>query len=158
MTRLVCAALALALSAASFDLLAQNKKDRDPVLAAMLQKKLRSAHLVLDGVATGNFKDIRVGGQELIRLAKSETWRLIESPQYDRYSDEFVRATQKLVKKAEEKNIDGAALAYVEMTLSCVRCHQYVREHRRDARLDLEPRDGLRPQFASRDRAAILIP
>ena len=26
-----------------------------------------------------------------------------------------------LVKKAKEKNIDGTALAYVEMTLSCVR-------------------------------------
>jgi cytochrome c556 len=117
----------------------QDKKgDRDEILAEMMQKKLKSAHLVLDGVAIGDFKKIANGGEELIRLAKSETWQLIRSPHYERHSADFVRTTENLVKKAKEKNMDGAALAYVEMTLSCVRCHQYVREHRRDARLNLD--------------------
>jgi len=113
------------------------KKDRDEVLAEMMQKKLKNAHLVLDGVAVGDFKKIGNAGEELIRLAKSETWQLILSPHYERHSADFIRATESLVKKAQEKNMDGTALAYVEMTLSCVRCHQYVREHRRDARLNL---------------------
>jgi hypothetical protein len=82
----------------------------------------------------------------LIKLAKSETWQLIRSPYYERHSADFIQRTESLVKKAKEKNMDGAALAYVEMTLSCVRCHQYVREHRRDASVPLNMRD-----FASFD-------
>ncbi|MBI2806436.1 MAG: hypothetical protein HYX68_15760 [Planctomycetes bacterium] len=139
MKRIICAATALALITIPFNVSGQDKKkDRDEILAQMMQKKLKSAHLVLDGVAIGDFKKIANGGEELIRLAKSETWQLIRSPHYERHSADFIRATGNLVKKARDKNMDGAALAYVEMTLSCVRCHQYVREHRRDARLDAE--------------------
>lgn len=139
MKRFICAAMALALATIPFNITAQDKREnRDEILAAMMQKKLKSAHLVLDGVAIGDFKKVAHGGEELIRLAKSETWQLIRSPHYERHSADFIRTTDNLVKKAQEKNMDGTALAYVEMTLSCVRCHQYVREHRRDARLDLE--------------------
>jgi hypothetical protein len=137
MKRILCGVTVFALALIPFNVSGQDKKpDRDEVLAAMMQKKLKSAHLVLDGVAIGDFKKMAGGGEELIKLAKSETWQLIRSPHYERHSADFIRATETLVKKAKEKNMDGAALAYVDMTLSCVRCHQYVREHRRDARLD----------------------
>jgi hypothetical protein len=139
MKRLILTLIALAALVVPFRAVGQDKGDRDELLAKMMQKKLKSAHLVLDGVAVGNFKQMESGGEELIRLAKSETWQLIRSPNYEIHSADFVRATEKLVKKAKEKNMDGAALAYVEMTLSCVRCHQYVREHRRDARLPSLP-------------------
>jgi hypothetical protein len=35
-----------------------------------------------------------------------------------------------MVKMAKDKNLDGAALAYVQLTMSCVNCHKYVREIR----------------------------
>ena len=135
MKQVLCGAAAFALAFIPLAVSGQDKRDKDEILAEMMQKKLKSAHLVLDGVALGDFKKIANGGEELTRLAKSETWQLIRSPLYERHSADFVRTTENLVKKAKEKNMDGAALAYVEMTLSCVRCHQYVREHRRDARL-----------------------
>jgi hypothetical protein len=144
MKRFFGSVLVLTLSLVPFAVSGQEKKkqaERDEVLAAMMEKKLKSAHIILDGVALADFKKVAGGGEELIRLAKSETWQLIRSPYYERHSVDFIQATEKLVKKAKEKNMDGVALAYVEMTLSCVRCHQYVREHRRDARLepDLSP-------------------
>jgi cytochrome c556 len=139
MKRILFAVTMLTLALIPFSAAGQEKKeDRDEVLAKMMQKKLKSAHTVLDGVVTADFKKVANGGEELIRLAKSETWQLIRSPHYETHSANFIRATEKLVKKAQEKNMDGTALAYVEVTLSCVRCHEYVREHRRDARIDLE--------------------
>ncbi len=136
MKSVLCSMTVFTLALIPFSVSGQDKKnDKDEVLAEMMRKKLKSAHLVLDGVAIGDFKKIATGGEELIRLAKSETWQLIRSPHYERHSADFVRAAESLVKKAKEKNMDGAALAYVDMTLSCVRCHQYVREHRRDVRL-----------------------
>lgn len=139
MKRFLLTSVALALVTVPFHASGQEKKDRDEILAEMMVKKLKNAHQVLDGVATANFKQMETGGEELIRLARSETWQLIRSPSYEIHSADFIRTTEKLVKKAKEKNMDGAALAYVEMTLSCVRCHQYVREHRRDARHEGNP-------------------
>jgi len=136
MRRILFPAAVLTLTALSLTASGQDKGNQDPILAAMMKKKLTSAHLVLDGVALGDFKKMANGGEELIGLAKSETWQLIRSPDYEMHSRNFIRAAEKLVKKAKEQNMDGAALAYVEMTLSCVQCHQYVREHRRDVRLD----------------------
>ena len=37
------------------------------------------------------------------------------------------RIAEKLEKSAKDKRLDGATLAYVDMTLSCVECHKYVR-------------------------------
>jgi hypothetical protein len=45
-------------------------------------------------------------------------------------SNEFRRAVENLQEKAAQKNLDGAALGYVELTFSCVKCHKYVREAR----------------------------
>ena len=137
MKKFIGSAMILTLVFLPFQATGQDKKpDRDEILAEMMVKKLKSAHHVLDGVAIGDFKKVASGGEELVRLAKSETWQLIRSPYYERHSKDFILATEKLVKKANEKNMDGVALAYVEVTLSCVRCHQYVREHRRDVRLE----------------------
>ena len=55
------------------------------------------------------------------------------------HSNEFRRAAETIVQKAKDKNLDGVALAYLDMTMTCIRCHRYVREVR-DARLP-EPRD-----------------
>ena len=71
MKRIICAATAIVLTAMPFAVSGQDKKDRDEILAAMMQKKLKSAHLVLDGVAIGDFNKITNGGEELIRLGFS---------------------------------------------------------------------------------------
>ena len=44
---------------------------------------------------------------------------------------------KQVVKSAKDKNLDGAALTYVELTRTCVKCHKYVREVRQ-AGLDLD--------------------
>jgi hypothetical protein len=146
MKRILFAVAVLILAVVPFKGSGQDKQQKDAILVEMMQKKVKSAQLVLEGIATADSKMIAKNAEELIRLAKSTTWPLILSPQYERHNAEFVRAAEKLVQKAKDKNTDGAALAYVEMTLSCVRCHEYVREHRRDARLDLE---GLPAPLAS---------
>ena len=120
-----------------FHVAGQGKKERDRVVAEMMQKKLKSAQSVLEGIAKADFKKISANADELISLAKSETWQLIRSPRYEVFSNEFIRAAENLAQKARDKNVDGAALAYVELTLTCVRCHQFVRDLR-DARLDPE--------------------
>ena len=35
----------------------------------------------------------------------------------------FQNANEQLIRMADEEKLDGAALAYVQLTLNCVNCH-----------------------------------
>jgi cytochrome c556 len=130
MKRVLLAVTILSMALTPLGVSGQGKKQRDNVVAEMMQKKLKSAQLVLEGVAIADHKKITQGAEDLIQLAKTTTWQLVRSPRYEMHSNDFIRAAENLVQKARDKNVDGAALAYVEMTLTCVRCHQYVRDLR----------------------------
>jgi hypothetical protein len=109
------------------------KKVRD-----LMRKKLVNSQKVLEGIAVNDFKLIAKHADELIDLSKEAEWRVLKTPQYEIHSNEFRRSAETLIKNAKDKNLDAAALSYVEMTLTCVRCHKYVREERM-TRLDLDP-------------------
>jgi len=53
-------------------------------------------------------------------------------PDYENYSNEFRRNVQGLMKNTKDENLDGCALSYVKLALTCVKCHKYVRELRMD--------------------------
>jgi hypothetical protein len=42
-------------------------------------------------------------------------------------TNEFQRLCDELAEKSRAKNIDGATLAYLRLTMNCVNCHKYVR-------------------------------
>jgi hypothetical protein len=96
----------------------------------LMREKLKNAQGVLEGLALNDFKKIVKHGEELIQISKNAEWQAIKSPRYELYSNEFRRAIEAMIEKSEAKNLDGAALSYVEMTLSCVKCHKYVRDTR----------------------------
>ena len=77
------------------------------------------------------------GGGEAMRLVASHpSFELVyaagEGSAGSRLVNHFPGVPAKLaelvIEKAKAKSIDGATLAYVEMTVTCVRCHQYTRE------------------------------
>lgn len=100
------------------------------VVQELMQKKLKSAQHVLEGLALADFAKITRSAEDLIQHSKTLEWRVLRTPRYELHTNEFRRAAENLIDKAKQKNIDGAALAYVELTLSCVRCHQHVRDVR----------------------------
>jgi hypothetical protein len=98
--------------------------------------KLRHGKLLLEAIALSNFAKIQHEAEELIQLSKTAEWMVHKTPRYEMHSNEFRRAAEVMIQKAKQKNIDGVALAYVELVLSCVKCHQHTRELR-DARLPM---------------------
>jgi hypothetical protein len=99
-------------------------------VAALMKRKLQHSQKILEGVALNDFDLIRKNADELIDVSKQAEWKVIKTPQYEVWSNEFRRNADDLVKSAKDKNLDGAALSYVELTLTCVKCHKYVREVR----------------------------
>lgn len=108
----------------------------------LMAAKLLNSQKLLEGIAIGDFKKITTSAEELIELTKTEEWLMHKTPRYQLHSNEFQRAADTLIRKAKDKNMDGTTLAFFEMTMSCVRCHQHVREIR-DARLPNVPLDRI---------------
>jgi hypothetical protein len=96
--------------------------------------KLTNAQKLLEGLATAKFDKIEKHANELIRISKTAEWLAAsKNPRYEQFSNEFQRAAEEVARKAKDKNMDGVTLAYFDLTKSCVRCHQHLRETR-DAR------------------------
>lgn len=137
---LVAAALALCLPV--FQGHGQEPKGKpDQKVEGLMRRKLESSQKVLEGVAVNDFKMITKHADELIDISKQAEWKVIRTPQYELHSNEFRRIASELVKNAKDKNLDGAVLTYVELTMTCVKCHKYVREVRQ-ASLDLDSLRG----------------
>ncbi len=96
----------------------------------IMQQKLGHAQKLLEGLAIKDFAIIEKHADELGILSKRAEWLVLKTPEYTRHSDDFRRHCETMSRMAKEKNLDGCALAYVQMTMSCVNCHKYVREVR----------------------------
>ena len=115
-------------------LVAPGRTDEDPV-DAFMRAKLTHSKEVLEGLTLEDFDQIAKHGQELSLLSQAAAWNVLQTPEYKQHSLEFRRSADSLTKAAKNKNLDGAALAYVDVTLKCVNCHKYVRGVRTAQRL-----------------------
>ena len=105
-------------------------------LSKLMVEKLNNSKMLLEGIALGDFNKITRSAENLIQISKTAEWFVYKTPRFELHSNEFRRAAENIVQRAKDKNLDGVTLAYFELTMGCVRCHQYVREVR-DARLPL---------------------
>jgi hypothetical protein len=96
----------------------------------LMQRKLTNSQKILEGIAVNKFDLIEQGADELIQVVKEAEWKVLKTPLYDFYSTDFGRIAKSIKENAQKRNLDAAALAYVDMTLMCVKCHKHVRETR----------------------------
>jgi hypothetical protein len=95
-----------------------------------MAEKLKQAQRLLDGLATNDFAKIAASADALMLISKAAEFTAVKTPGYEMHTNNFRRALEQIAKKAKDKNLDGATLGYVDMTLTCVRCHQSTREER----------------------------
>jgi hypothetical protein len=116
------------------------QRPREP--NTLMTEKLDSSKTLLEGIALADYKKISSSAERLIQLSKLANWFVYKTPRYELHSDEFRRAADNIVQKAADKNLDGVTLAYFDLTMSCVRCHQHIREVR-DARIPAPGNKGI---------------
>ncbi len=98
-----------------------------------MRPKLEHAQRVLEGLTLEDHQLVASNAKSLMALSEAADWQVLPGPEYVRYSQEFQRLTQELIKAANQKNTDSATLAYVQLTMNCVNCHKHIREARRTA-------------------------
>jgi hypothetical protein len=97
---------------------------------SLMKAKAGYAHRLLDAVVMGELETAREQAFRLKAVAETADWNVMDTPEYVRESEAFLRATERLLQAAGSKNHEATALAYVELTLSCVHCHRYVNANR----------------------------
>ena len=97
------------------------------LLRAFMRKKLAASDHVLEGLAIEDFELIGEGAKQLSTIAAAAEFMAFNDPEYIQHADDFRRIVNKLAVAAKEKRLDGAALAYLDVTISCIDCHRHVR-------------------------------
>ena len=64
----------------------------------------------------------------MILMSKAAEWRAQEGERYAQETAQFVAAAKDLVRQARKRNIDGATLSYLQLTMNCVDCYKHIRE------------------------------
>jgi len=93
-----------------------------------MKKKLEYSEKLLKGLADADFEALAKTGRSMNALSQMEKWVRGNVPEYRTQLQMFRNANEQLIRAAEKENLDGAALAYVQMTLSCVNCHKVIRD------------------------------
>jgi hypothetical protein len=93
-----------------------------------MHAKQQATHNILTGLTEGNFDKIRKNAEAMSLLDYLEGYARADVPGYKRQLSTFDSANRELIRQAREKNIEGATLAYTQLTISCIRCHQIVRD------------------------------
>jgi hypothetical protein len=92
----------------------------------LMARKLAHAQGVLSALATEDYGKMSENAEELLKLAEKQ-WIAVDTPEYRSHLKDFWIVADGIRSSAAEKNVDGATLAYVQMTISCVKCHKYLR-------------------------------
>lgn len=97
-----------------------------------MKSKQQSAQSIFAGLTQGDFDEVERSARRMLFVNVLEQW--LRDEDFTRESDyrgqlnAFEFAAKELVRHAEDENMDGALEAYVQMSQSCVRCHQLIRD------------------------------
>jgi hypothetical protein len=93
-----------------------------------MQKKLEYSEKILAGLATQDFEQVGKNARAMNALTQMEKWIRGGTPPYRAQLLIFQNANEQIIRMADEKRLDGAALACVQLALSCVNCHKVIRD------------------------------
>ena len=100
---------------------------KQPRSATFMAQKLDFSRDIVEGLSTENFPLISKASQDLMLLSHEADWNVVTTPEYLKASSEFRETVTRLRDAGKTRNLDAATLAYFEVTLNCVRCHQRLR-------------------------------
>lgn len=93
-----------------------------------MDKKLEYSKKVLEALTSGRYDEIEANAEQMRLLGKIEGFVRRRNPSYSSHLQSFDLATNELTRQSRAKNIEGATLAFHQLTTSCVVCHQSLRE------------------------------
>src|SRR5262245_32577369 len=99
--------------------------------SAWMKQKLELSQNILSGLTKGDFEAVELNAQRMNIVNYLEKWAAADKPEYVDYKRQlsyFEMANREILRQSRAKSVEGATLAYNQLTVSCVQCHQVVRK------------------------------
>jgi hypothetical protein len=106
----------------------EKKPGKKKEASLWMTRKLEFAQKILRGLTEADFELIEKEAGRMQVVGYLEEWDRGDTPEYKRQLRYFTDANKELIRQAKNKNINGATLAYTQLTLSCVQCHNLIRD------------------------------
>jgi hypothetical protein len=99
-------------------------------MTKLMRKKLEHAQKLLEGIAINDLKKVDENAGDLMTLSKLAEFRALKTLDYERHTNDFRRTLDDMRRGVKNRNLEAVTLSYMDMTMTCVRCHTHVRETR----------------------------
>jgi len=93
-----------------------------------MKRKLEYSQNILSGIAKSDFEAIESNAQSMRNLSKIEGFIRRQAPGYATQLHVFEESNDEIIRQARKHNVEGTALAFTQLTISCVNCHKHLRE------------------------------
>jgi hypothetical protein len=102
----------------------------DKAVRQFMRQKLEHSQKVLEGLTREDYTLIATNARAMKALSEDAQWKVSPNIKYVRMSTEFQNLADELAQNAKQRNLDGATLTYVKLTINCIECHKLVRDER----------------------------
>ena len=98
-----------------------------PDARPVMQRKLVHGQQLFQFVVRENFPLIQREARVLSVLSSQADWKVHRTLQYQLSSDQFKAICEDIDRHAKQKNIEAVTLDYMQLVMTCVKCHQHLR-------------------------------
>jgi hypothetical protein len=132
MKRFLLCAIAVTVCGISFlpGLPADDREEDDP--DGWMRAKLASTQRIFEGLTEGDFDAVATNARRMRSVHFLEQWLrdtgFEDQSEYQGQLNAFEFANKELIRFADDEDVDGALDAYLQLSESCIRCHQLIRD------------------------------
>lgn len=110
---------------------ASTAADQVPALSRVMRDKLNHSQAILGAVIRSDWPTLDKESRALALAVRDPAWSAaLTEPEYLRQSDAFSKALQDLIESASRRDLEVAARAQVDLTITCVQCHMHMTRRR----------------------------
>lgn len=100
---------------------------------ALMKSKLVASQDVLESLLRKDFHSIAIQARKMKSISEAAEWPRARDNVYEHFGAIFRRQCNQLESLANQRNHEGVTFTYLQMTTTCIQCHDYVRDSLRVA-------------------------
>ena len=105
----------------------KTEKTGEQTTSFWMDRKLHLSQQLLAGITAGDFDKVTTSAQAMRSLNKVEAFIRGRTPGYRTQLQFFDESLDEIIRQADKDNLEGAALGFTQLTISCVNCHKQLR-------------------------------
>ena len=104
------------------------KREREQPMSVWMERKLEYSQTIFKALAMGDLDTVKFNASQMNLIGKVEGFARMKNKPYQAQLHTFDRISYELTQQADKDNIEGATLAFNQLTVNCVQCHQLLRD------------------------------